>query len=166
MSYRYSRLMRGSLAALALAALVSTAPATHAQTALNTVPGWTPAQGGISAFGEPGTSTYGQTFTVIGTDTVLTDYSVYVWPFNNTDLSFTAVPNVSVEFRLYGYQASGTGGTFRISGTGTPPGLVVNGTVNPISPGGAAAPEPGSLALIGLVGLPVVGAVVRHRRAA
>jgi hypothetical protein len=77
-------------------------------------------------------------------------------------LSFTAVPNATVEFRLYGFQASATGGTFRISGTTTPPGLVVNGTVNPIVT--SAAPEPGSLALFALSGLPVAIAAVRRRR--
>jgi hypothetical protein len=81
--------------------------------------------------------------------------------------TFTSVAASTIRFRLYGYNASATGGTFRISGTGSPTGLVVNGTVNTITPGPGptTAPEPGTLALLGLGGIGMVGVVARKRKA-
>jgi len=68
------------------------------------------------------------------------------------DLSgVTALQSASsaIEFRVYGYGASGTGGTGGFEGTGDD--IVVNGTVAP-----SAIPEPATMSLLGLGALAMV----------
>ncbi len=81
--------------------------------------------------------------------------------------SISSLQNVvsGVAFRIYGFGATGTAGTYRITSLSAGNGLVLGGTLNAITPpvGGSAAPEPGTLAFL-LPVLPVIGLIARRRR--
>ncbi len=68
----------------------------------------------------------------------------------------------SVEFRIYGYNASGSTGTYRILSPSAGTGLTISGTFVTA----AAAPEPGTLALLGTVAVPGMGLLAARRRRA
>ncbi len=82
------------------------------------------------------------------------------------DLStITSLQNVTapVEFRIYGYNSTGAGGTYRLTSATAGTGLTVSGTLVTTA---AAAPEPGTLALLGTCAVPGMGLLAARRRRA
>jgi hypothetical protein len=77
----------GTLSALILA--VSLGQTARADTTYDTVPFWD-GNSTISPFGNPNTSTYGQTFVAPLTDTLLTDFTFFVNASTGTTLTFKA----------------------------------------------------------------------------
>lgn len=82
---------------LSLIALCVSFTATAA-TVIDTTGSWNGA-GYIGSFGEPNTATYGQTFTVTGTDTKLDSFSFYLDDITGPDV---------IDFRAYVYRWDGS----------------------------------------------------------
>jgi hypothetical protein len=70
-------------------------------TVIDTTPTWNGSDG-VSAFGEPGAATYGQSFTVTGTETHLDSFSFWLNDFLNPD---------AVDFAAYVMAWDGTKAT-------------------------------------------------------
>jgi hypothetical protein len=69
--------------------LVLAAGLVHADTLLNTYSSWNGVES-FSAFGNQGDATYGQTFTVLTSDTTLANFSFWLQPVGSDPVAFTA----------------------------------------------------------------------------